>query len=161
MIRFTGMTTAQADALRNGGLDANGQQAEEKTSDGNGNPCRHCLQMIGADELFLVFAYRPFGIVNPYAEVGPVFLHGADCAAFNSDSLASSELPPVLYDSAEYLVRAYDQSDRIVYGSGAVTANTDIVGRATKLFSDRNVSFIHVRSATNNCWQARIDAATE
>ena len=63
----------------------------------------------------------------------------------------------MLQDSTEYLLRGYDDSERIVYGSGAITAREDIISRADDLFGQQNIRFVHVRSAANNCWQARID----
>ena len=67
-------------------------------------------------------------------------------------------MPPCL-DSPAYLVRGYGADERIVYGTGEVAALTDLPARAEALLSDARVAFVHVRSASNNCWQARIDAA--
>ena len=76
-----GMDTREAARLWAGGTDANGMAPERTVSDGDGNPCRHCLDMIGAGEPMLVLAHRPFATVQPYAEVGPVFLHAEPCEA--------------------------------------------------------------------------------
>ena len=62
---FRGMSTSEAERLRDGGLDANGRVPERAVSDGDGNPCRHCLGMIGAGEPMLVLAHRPFETVQP------------------------------------------------------------------------------------------------
>lgn len=78
-IQFHPIPTATARAYQSGGLDANGQRPEHHISDGNGNPCRHCLKMIpkGAEML----AHRPFPTAQPYAEIGPIFLCADLCAA--------------------------------------------------------------------------------
>jgi hypothetical protein len=54
-------------------------------------------------------------------------------------------------------VRGYSAQDRIVYGTGAVTAVAAIADRAATLLADTRVDYVHVRSARNNCFQVRID----
>ena len=44
-IRFTPIPTKTVRAYQAGGPDANGQAPEHHVSDGDGNPCRHCLPM--------------------------------------------------------------------------------------------------------------------
>lgn len=153
-IRFTGLPTARARAIQGGAADANGQVPERAVASGDGEPCRHCLEMMKPGETYLVLAERPFASINPYAEVGPIFLHAAPCAAFAG---AGDRLPPVLEDSPDYIVRGYDGNERIVYGTGQVTARDDIVGYTEALLSRDDIAFVHVRSARNNCWQARVD----
>ena len=148
---FTGMASERVAELRAGGADANGQAPERTVSHG-GDPCRHCLGMIGAGEPMLVLAHRPFYTVQPYAEVGPAFLHAEPC----EPPAPGDALPPCL-DSPAYLLRGYGSDERIVYGTGAVTARGEIGARASTLLADGRVAFVHVRSASNNCWQARID----
>jgi hypothetical protein len=63
-----------------------------------------------------------------------------------------------MLDSADYIVRGYGANDRIVYGTGAVTARGVIVRQAAELLADARVAYVHVRSARNNCFQVRIDA---
>ncbi|MEM1040743.1 MAG: DUF1203 domain-containing protein [Pseudomonadota bacterium] len=157
-IRFSGMSTEEADALRAGGPDANGQAAARAISDGEGIPCRHCLKLIPKGEAYLVFALRPFSTIQPYAEVGPAFVCQASCQAHCDAALsASSRLPEVFADSPTYIVRGYRADETIVYGSGGVVPNTAIIDRSRALFDDPKICFVHVRSASNNCWQARID----
>ena len=55
-IQFVALETELVDAWRAGGPDANGQPAERKISDGNGVPCRHCLQHVAAGDAYLVVA---------------------------------------------------------------------------------------------------------
>jgi len=129
-IRFSGINTDDAEALRNGGLDANGQRATRAVSDGDGLPCRHCLQLIPKGAGYLVFALRPFSTIQPYAEVGPAFLCEEFCEAY---SFNDSALPPVLEHSSNYIVRGYGTDERIVYGTGGVVAKEAIVERAEEI----------------------------
>ncbi|MNS63241.1 hypothetical protein D3C72_963300 [compost metagenome] len=64
-----------------------------------------------------------------------------------------------MLDSPDYIVRGYGADDRIVYGTGAVTATGEIVSRALRLLERSDVAYVHVRSARNNCYQCRIDTA--
>ena len=157
MAKITGMSTAEATHFWNGGKDAHGNQPERAISDGKGHPCRHCLSMIEEGEAFLILSYRPFTACQPYAEQGPVFLHAERCPAFEPNSAKNGALPPVLQDSPHYLVRGYDCDERIVYGSGTITETKELRETADRLLAEEKITFLHVRSATNNCWQARIE----
>jgi hypothetical protein len=152
-IAFHAMPTADAEALWNGGVDAYGHRPETMISDGPGNPCRHCLQNIDKGEELLVFAYRPFPELQPYAETGPVFLHKVPCRQYEAEEI----LPPVLASSRDFIVRGYGDNNRIVYGTGAVTPTADIPAYAQELLTRPGIAYLHVRSARNNCYQCRID----
>ncbi|MWB76764.1 DUF1203 domain-containing protein [Pseudooceanicola sp. 216_PA32_1] len=149
------MPTAVARAFRAGAPDANGQLPERATSDGGANPCRHCLRMIPEGAGMLILAWRPFSAPQPYAEVGPVFLCAADCAAWEGEGI-----PPALA-SPEYLVKGYSAGERIVYGTGGIVPVGDIPARAAALLAEPRVAFVDIRSARNNCFQARVTRSGE
>ncbi|KQS63187.1 hypothetical protein ASG39_14780 [Rhizobium sp. Leaf371] len=153
-IRFTAMPTADAMHIWNGGTDAYDLAPERFVSDGDGNPCRHCLEDIAQGEPALLLAYRAFPTLQAYAESGPIFLHAAPCARYG----AEETLPPIL-SSPDYIVRGYDENDRIVYGSGAVTLTEAIAARASDMLARPDISYVHVRSSRNNCYHCRIDRA--
>ena len=150
-IRFTPIPTDLVRAYQAGGLDANGQVPERGVSDGDGNPCRHCLRMIPAGAPMLILAHRPFAVPQPYAELGPIFLCADACEAGGGEGL------PEVLASPDYIVRGYSQENRIVYGTGSVTPLAAITGRAEALLAHDRVAYVHVRSARNNCFQVRID----
>jgi hypothetical protein len=152
-MRFQPIPTDVARHYQAGGLDANGQVPEQMVSDGGGNPCRHCLRMIPTGARMLVLAHRPFPAPQPYAEVGPIFLCAAPCEAGGGAAL------PEALGASDYIVRGYGEDDRIIYGTGSVVATGAIVARATALFADARVAYLHVRSARNNCYQCLIDRA--
>jgi hypothetical protein len=152
-IRFAAMPTSDAEHLWNGGRDAYDHLPETMTSDGPGHPCRHCLKNIGDGEELLVFAYRPFPDLQPYAETGPVFLHKIPCQRY----AATEVVPPVLTTSPDFILRGYGDNNRIVYGTGAVTAIGEIPAYAERLLDRPDIAYVHVRSARNNCFQCRID----
>jgi hypothetical protein len=153
-ICFVSIPTEEARALQRGGLDANGQVPERKLSDGDGIPCRHCLRMVPKVQPYLVLAYRPFTTAQPYAEVGPIFLCGSECASGS----AADVLPEFLVSEA-YIVRGYDIEERIVYGTGRVTPILEIISYCDDLFARPEVAFVHIRSASNNCFHVRAERA--
>lgn len=152
-IHFTPIPTDIAQAYQFGGLDANAQVPEVHLSDGGGNPCRHCLKMIPKGTQMLVLAHRPFPTPQPYAEVGPIFLCATSCEAGGG-----SRLPEILA-STSYILRGYGADDRIIYGTGAVVAKYQLKDAAAAQFAREDVVYLHLRSATNNCFQLRIDRA--
>lgn len=156
MPTYTAMPTDHARAFQNGASDAYGNPPEKAVSDGHGNPCRHCLKHIPAGKDMLILAYRPFPGLHAYAETGPVFLCADPC-----ERGGGPDLPDILASSPDYLVKGYDHKDRIVYGTGCIAPADRIQARAKGIFKDDRVAYIHVRSARNNCYQARIDRVGE
>jgi len=140
--------------LRAGGPDAYGHPAERAVSDGDGNPCRHCLDFVPKGAAMLILAHRPFSVPQPYAETGPIFLCADGCARHPGTSL-----PPILRSSPAYLVKGYSADERIVYGTGRVVPAAEVPGYGQTLLADPRVAFVDVRSARNNCFQLRLRAA--
>jgi hypothetical protein len=153
--RFIAMPSEHADALRRGLPDANGQTPERRVSDGEGLPCRYCLRDIAVGETYLTAAYRPFPAPQPYAELGPIFLHAQACPRHEP----STDLPPMLRTREQVLMRGYGHDDRIVYGTGRAVATKDLALAAARLFERPDVAYVHVRSASNNCFTCRIERA--
>jgi hypothetical protein len=151
-MKFIALESEQVRRLRNAAADANGQPPEVSVSDGDGNPCRHCLAEIERDKPMLILAYRPFSSLQPYAETGPIFLCAQDCARY--PQIAGV---PALYRNREMLIRGYDHGERIIYGTGKVIDMGSIHTEAERLFADPELAFIHVRSSTNNCYHFRIE----
>lgn len=150
---FSGFSDAVCKSIRNGDPDANGQTPEKSVSDGGGDPCRCCLKDIPKDRGMLIFAHRPFEIINPYAEVGPVFIC-ADCVPYDKPN----EIPPVLATRPRHLLKGYSADDRIVYGTGEIVEPDQLQRYLGQTFKNPKVRYVHVRSATNNCFTLRIDA---
>lgn len=154
MFKITALPTNDVRALQAGGPDAYGSTPERAVSTGAGNPCRHCLRHIPEGDEMLILAHRPFSETHPYAETGPIFLCATPCERYEEDAL-----PEILTTSPDYLIKGYGADDRIVYGTGAVTPTDRIGAKVREIFSRSDVAYIHVRSARNNCYQARIDRA--
>ena len=148
--RYTGLPTATARALRAGAPDAYGLPAERVIATGSANPCRHCLTMIPEGAPMLIVAHRPFDGLQPYAETGPIFLCAEDCPPPDGSH------PAVLRASPDYLLKGYDDRQRIVYGTGRVTPAAEVADYAAELLARPGIAFVDARSARNNCWIARM-----
>jgi len=151
-MKFTALPTDVVRALQAGGPDANGQTPERRQSDGSGTPCRHCLRDVPKGAEMLILAHRPFPTLHPYAETGPIFLCADPC-----ERGGGTDVPVILKTAPDYLIKGYSADDRIVYGTGAVVPSGDVPARAAQILEDARIAYIHVRSARNNCYQARID----
>lgn len=138
-------------ALRAGAPDVYGNPAEVAISDGVAKPCRCCLQNVPAGAEMLICAARPFAGLHAYAETGPIFLCKDACAPHAADSL-----PPILATSPDYLVKAYDHAERIVYGTGQITPAGEVADYAKTLLAHDGIAHVDVRSAKNNCFLTRI-----
>ncbi len=155
-IKFLPIPTEHAERYWSGLLDENNQPPEVVISDGSGNPCRHCLTEIENGKEMLILAYRPEEKINPYAEVGPIFL----CASRCIQHPTTIELPHMFKNWESLLVRGYSQEGRIVYGTGSIIEITNIESRASAIFQDNDVQYIHLRSSSNNCYQCRIERSS-
>jgi hypothetical protein len=155
-LRFVSMPTAEALAFQAGAPDANGQAPERHVAEDEGRlPCRHCQRPISAGEAYLILAYRPFPAAQPYAELGPIFLHAEPCERHPD----SAELPEMFRDWKNVLIRGYGPDDRIVYGTGEVVPPPGVTAAAERILARADVGYAHLRSSTNNCYQLRIERA--
>ena len=154
-IVFKAMPTSEARYFQNGCADAYGLTPERRVSDGDGVPCRHCLNDVAAGEDYLILAYRPFPALQPYAETGPIFLHANPCARAPDQS----ETPAMLMRRKAHLIKGYGADDRIVYGTGQIVESPDLSIAATEILERPDIAYVHVRSALNNCYTCRIDRA--
>ncbi|MBX3726795.1 MAG: DUF1203 domain-containing protein [Xanthomonadales bacterium] len=148
-----GIPTEHARHLRAGRADANGQPALHRVAEGPMNPCRHCLGLIAEGDRKLVLGYRPFDTAQPYAEVGPIFLHAGECPRYESDRLPAwfAHLTPAV-------IRGYGADDWIRYETGAVVSGGELTAACQRILGDPQVAYVHVRSRFN-CFQCRVDRA--
>jgi hypothetical protein len=146
-----GIDTQHVETIRGGGLDANGQAAVARLAVGVANPCRHCLGLIAEGDQKLVLGYRPFDRLQPYAEVGPIFLHANGCTRYESNRLPGwfAYLQPAL-------IRGYGSDDWIRYDTGSVVAGGELTAVAAKILSEAGVAYVHIRSKYN-CFLCRVD----
>jgi len=153
-IKFTSMSTAEARAYQSGQADANGQLPERHMSDGDGVPCRHCQRDVAAGEPYLILAYRPFPEPQPYAEVGPIFLHGEPCERYPS----TDKTPPMfMKPGRRYLLKGYRSDDRIYYGTGEIVVPEEVAAAAARILARPTPPMSMCARRSTHCFQCRID----
>lgn len=151
-IRFNPISSRLAEAWRSGATDAYGLAPEYRAaSPGKGTPCRHCLTQVPEGKPYLIVAHRPFTGLNPYTETGPIFICAGDCPA------GGPNFPRPFLQSEHYIVRGYSPDERIIYGTGAVVPTEMIDARCRELLGREDIAFIHIRSASNNCFHCRVE----
>lgn len=146
----SGITTEAYESLRAGAADANGQQPLVRVAEGAANPCRHCLDLIAPGDEKLVLAYRPFNGAQPYAEIGPIFLHKRACKRYEGHTLPAwfAFLDPAA-------VRGYDANDWIRYDTGRIVRGAEIADACEAILRDGSISYVHVRSKFG-CFQCAV-----
>ena len=117
-------------------------------------PCRSCLrQFRKGEENRLLFTYNPFAGLSTYPSPGPVFIHEAECTAFEGDGFPDElrALPLVLEGyNEERLVIAHDR----VQGD-AIEASIE------QLLRSDGVRYLHVRNAEAGCFIAHVEPTAE
>jgi len=150
---FVALPGALVQGFRSGQADANGQSPQRLISDGNGNPCRHCLTNIPANAELLLLAHRPFPVVHAYTELGPVFVCAEDCERHHE----SDVLPPMFAQTKAVIARGYDESHRIVGGTGQMVDMEKLEATMTDILQQPAVRYLHLRSISNNCYFCRVE----
>ncbi|MFN8491327.1 MAG: DUF1203 domain-containing protein [Caldilineaceae bacterium] len=152
-LRFVALSTEIVRTYQNGAPDANGQPPERHIAQETGLPCRHCLRAMKVGEPYLILAHRPFPAAQPYAELGPIFLHADACERHAE----TTDAPAMFLSWERLLIRGYNVQNRIIYGTGQVVAPSQLVEAAEQLLARPELAYLHMRSATNNCYQCRIE----
>lgn len=153
MLRVSGILSEHYDHFRAGGADANGQSPVVIRAEGGANPCRHCLGLIAGGEPKLVLSYRPFEMVQPYAETGPIFLHQNACTRYEG-----AELPRWFAFLDPAAIRGYGADDWIRYDTGRVVRGSDLADATASILADRSINYVHIRSKFG-CFQCRVERA--
>ncbi len=112
-------------------------------------PCRVCLRISEAAEDLLLLSYRPLPDRNPYAEVGPIFIHVRDCAPYES-----LDTFPHDFRARELVLRAYDAEGSIFDAKVAPPGEGERV--AGEFLADRGVAEVHVRHRSYTCFAFKI-----
>jgi Protein of unknown function (DUF1203) len=149
--RITSLPQEVASAARQARRDQFGHSLSVLL-DGQPHQCRSCLQLSREDEGVILMAYRPFAASQPYAEVGPVFIHERDCTPYSLSSAYPAEFP-----RRAVVLRAYNERDQIV-GAQAVGEQRveEVIAR---LFDNPATTYLHARNLEYGCYMFRIDRA--
>ena len=121
--------------------------------DASRHQCRACLRLTEPAEGCILLSYAPFASDQPYAEVGPIFIHERDCR-FEGDADAY----PVEFPRADAVLRAYNAGDEIE--DAELVGNRPVEDVIARLFENPRVAYLHARNSAYGCFMFRIDRET-
>jgi Protein of unknown function (DUF1203) len=145
-LRYVPIPAEIAENARRTRRDAFGHDLEVQRDTG---PCRVCLRISKAPENSLPLSYQPLPDRNPYAEVGPIFIHDHDCAPYRA-----LDAFPEDFVERELVLRAYDGEGKIF--DAAVAPSGQGARIAAEFLSNADVHEVHVRHTTYTCFDFKI-----
>lgn len=117
-------------------------------------PCRVCLRIGAVPENLLLLSYRPLDDCNPYAEVGPIFIHEDPCEPYSA-----FDAFPEDFVSREVVIRAYDREGRI---AAAMVAQPGLgADAAAEFLRNPEIAEVHVRHVSYTCYDFKIVRASQ
>lgn len=114
----------------------------------NQAPCRSCLRISQEPEELILLSHQPLADTNPYAEVGPIFIHAHACAPYDSPDF------PADFSERELVVRAYGHDGRIA--DAAIAPPGGAAGVAAEFLTNDRIAEVHVRHRSYTCFDFKI-----
>jgi len=114
----------------------------------NQAPCRSCLRISKAPEDLILLSYQPLRDTNPYAEIGPIFIHAHECTPYESPEF------PVDFLARELVVRAYNLEGRIE--DAAIAAPGEAERAAAHFLGNDAIAEVHVRHRSYTCFDFKV-----
>jgi hypothetical protein len=149
------ISPARLDAVRASGTDGHGNGLRPFAATGQGEPLRCCLRYAGPGEQVTLISYAPFGHPSVWTEVGPVYIHAAQCGGYAQ----AGQLPGQLARGPRVL-RAYRADDTMNYEHNTVvTDEADLRPIIERLLSQPDVATVHVRTLAPQCFLYAVTAA--
>ena len=117
------------------------------------NPCRFCLADTDPGQRHLLAAYSPFPANrNPYAEVGPIYVH-EHCEAYSDLHV----FPPDIKKRKYLQVRGYNDQDELI--AADITEGAVVEDLIETIFGNSEVAYVHVRQGQTGCYLLRVERA--
>jgi hypothetical protein len=145
-LRYLAIPEDVAAEARETGRDRFGHAVPLYHSD---EPCRVCLRIATSAEKFRLVSYQPLPDCNPYAEIGPIFIHAEPCAPYAETAIFPSD-----FLGRRLVLRAYGHAGEIV--RALVAEPFAAPDRAAELLADEGVVEIHVRNPAYGCFDFKI-----
>lgn len=147
--RVSPLTPSFATRIRRDMKDAHGHALAVRR-DALRHQCRACLRLTKPGEGFILLSYSPFASDQPYAEVGPIFIHEKECR-FDEDAGAY----PGEFPREAMVLRAYGAGDEIV--DAALVNGRPVEDVIAEFFENPRVAYLHARNGAYGCFMFRID----
>jgi hypothetical protein len=133
--------------LRATGIDHGGNAVEPFVDADGGWPLRCCLTDSHAGDELAIVAWSPFEWTGPYAEVGPIVIHAADCGGFAGHGV------PAQFLARPQRLRPYGHDRRIAYDRlTAVDGDGSLPDALAALLACDDVDVVHVRNERAGCF---------
>lgn len=146
-LRYIPIPKKIVDEVRRTQRDRFGHRVEILIDNG---PCRSCLRYSNEPEPFILMSYQPLPDRNPYAEIGPIFIHAPKAC----EPYSRTDVFPETFSTRSLVLRAYD------YNGFIVTAEVSEPGEASqvaaRLLEDAGVAEVHVRHVSYTCYDFKI-----
>lgn len=134
-------------AMRTSGRDEQGNPFTGHPAEG-WEPLRCCLRIADAGADIALIGFAPLLQASPWTEVGPVFVHAAECDGYAADA----GLPDALRTGPRVL-RSYRADGTLDYDHVSVVAEgEDIEPTLAELLAARGVAEVHVRALATQCF---------
>jgi len=138
---------SQLAALRSTGTDHGGNPVEIFVDRDGGWPLRCCLTDSQIGDRIAIVAWSPFPWSGPYAEVGPIVIHAADCGGRQTKSV------PAQFLNRRQLLRPYGHDERIAYDDIVIVEGDGSLPDAlATLLSHDHIDFVLARNVQSGCW---------
>ena len=145
---FTGIDSDALAHVRTTGVERGGNAVEPYIDGEGGKPMRCCLADSAAGDQIALIAWSPFSWKGPYAETGPIFVHGNECTG----PPPSSELPHEL-DTRAMVLRPYTNDHRISYADVRhAPADGSLVEEIAAMLAIEGIDFVHGRNVAGGCY---------
>lgn len=146
---------AQLDRVRAASNDGHGNQLRAFAATGLGEPLRCCLRYAEAGEQIMLISYAPFEQPSVWREVGPVYIHAAQCEGYTP----TGRLPEQLRTGPRVL-RTYRADATMNYEHNTVvTDQADLQPIVERLLHEPDVATVHVRTLAPQCFLYAVAAA--
>ena len=139
---------ARLDAIRTTGADGHGNRLHPFAASGQGEPLRCCLRYAEPGEQITLISYAPFEHPSVWREVGPVYIHAAQCGGYTRNGRLPEQLA-----TGPRVLRTYRADNTMNYEHNTVvTEGADLEPIIEGLLNQPDVTTVHVRTLAPQCF---------
>lgn len=146
---------ARLHSVRAAGHDGHGNQLRAFAATGQREPLRCCLRYAEPGEQITLISYAPFERPSVWREVGPVYIHAAECEGYTP----TGRLPEQL-STGPRVLRTYRPDETMDYEHNTVvTDQAELQPIIERLLREPGVATVHVRTLAPQCFLYTVASA--